>query len=282
MTQPKIAAAARPPKPQAVLEVRSRQWISPRLLRLELGGPEFHKIRVNSHCDAYVKLLLPVPGSGLEPPFNLDAIRASNPAHLPRKRTYTVRQWKAQEEAIVVDFVIHNEPGHTGIASDWAQQCAVGDRVALMGAGGGYTPNTEIAHHLLIGDHAAVPAIAASVERLSSGAAGKVLIHVEHGDDVIDLDHPSLDIQWVVGDRSSLLEQVKQLSMDPTAIENGDVQVFCHAERELTKRLRKHLVVERGIPRDAISISAYWAEGRVEDQFQAEKREEIGKIDPEA
>ena len=34
-----------------------------------------------------------------------------------------------------------------------------------------------------------------------------------------------------------------------------------------------------GIPREQISISAYWALGRIEDQFQAEKREPIGAID---
>ena len=43
--------------------------------------------------------------------------------------------------------------------------------------------------------------------------------------------------------------------------------------------MRRLLVTERQIPREAISISAYWALGRVEDQFQAEKREAIGKID---
>ena len=40
-----------------------------------------------------------------------------------------------------------------------------------------------------------------------------------------------------------------------------------------------NVLKDRGVPREAISISAYWALGRVEDQFQAEKREAIGKID---
>ena len=45
------------------------------------------------------------------------------------------------------------------------------------------------------------------------------------------------------------------------------------------KQLRRLLVKEAGIPREQISISAYWALGRIEDQFQAEKREPIGAID---
>lgn len=55
--------------------------------------------------------------------------------------------------------------------------------------------------------------------------------------------------------------------------------MFCHAERGLTKQLRRLLVKDSGIPREQISVSAYWALGRIEDQFQAEKREIIGKID---
>lgn len=55
--------------------------------------------------------------------------------------------------------------------------------------------------------------------------------------------------------------------------------MFCHVERGITKQLRRLLVKDAGIPRDRISISAYWALGRIEDQFQAEKREAVGRID---
>ena len=41
----------------------------------------------------------------------------------------------------------------------------------------------------------------------------------------------------------------------------------------------RRLLQERGIERDQISISGYWAHGRTEDRFQSEKREPIGKID---
>ena len=35
---------------------------------------------------------------------------------------------------------------------------------------------------------------------------------------------------------------------------------------------------EWGIGRQEMSVSAYWAHGRAEDAFQAEKREAVGKI----
>ena len=58
----------------------------------------------------------------------------------------------------------------------------------------------------------------------------------------------------------------------------GKVDVFAHGERESIKQVRR-LLKEREIPREQISISGYWAYGRTEDRFQAEKREPIGKIE---
>jgi NADPH-dependent ferric siderophore reductase len=58
----------------------------------------------------------------------------------------------------------------------------------------------------------------------------------------------------------------------------GRVQVFAHGERESIKALRR-VFKERAVPREQLSISGYWAYGRTEDTFQAEKRTPIGKID---
>ncbi|MFT4286061.1 SIP domain-containing protein [Nocardioides sp.] len=54
-------------------------------------------------------------------------------------------------------------------------------------------------------------------------------------------------------------------------------QVFAHGERESVKAVRG-VLRERAVPRESLSISAYWARGRTEDVFQAEKREPIGQI----
>ena len=44
------------------------------------------------------------------------------------------------------------------------------------------------------------------------------------------------------------------------------------------KALRRALLDERGLERAQVSLSGYWARGRTEDRFQAEKREPIGQI----
>ena len=60
----------------------------------------------------------------------------------------------------------------------------------------------------------------------------------------------------------------------------GRVHVFAHGEREAMKSLRDYLFGERELERSQVSLSGYWAYGRTEDRFQAEKREPIGQILP--
>ncbi|WP_114854847.1 siderophore-interacting protein [Brachybacterium sp. YJGR34] len=270
------ATTARKPKRQAVLEVLAKARISPRLLRLTLGGEQYAQLHRNEQADAYVKLLIPDPASGLQPPYDLDALRAENPELLPVRRTYTVRSWDDAKQQLDIDVVLHGDGEGDGVAARWADQALPGDRIALMGAGGGYTPLADSAAHLLIGDHAALPAIAASLEAMDAAATGRVLIQLEHEEDRLALTRPEgVQLDWVIGSREDLRAAVAALDLSDV----GGLQVFCHAERGLTKQLRRLLVTEAGIPRENLSISAYWALGRIEDQFQAEKREPIGAID---
>ncbi|WP_139017702.1 siderophore-interacting protein [Brachybacterium squillarum] len=276
---PTPTAPAGPPKGkrvQAVLQVESTTRISPRMLRVRLSGPGFAELNRNRHTDAYVKLLIADPATGLEPPYDLEALREERPADLPVRRTYTVRRWDDAQQALELDFVLHAEGGDAGIAAAWAAQAEPGDRIAMAGAGGGYTPAAESTRHLLIGDHAALPAIAAALESMPADAEGLALIHLDHEEDRQELARPAaVELRYVIGDREELLEAVTALE----GWEPEDLQVFCHAERGLTKQLRRHLVRERGIAKELISVSAYWALGRIEDQFQAEKREAIGQIE---
>src|SRR5690606_27644291 len=126
-----------------------------------LGGEQLSALHRNEHSDAYVKLLLCDPSSGLEPPYDLESLRQEAPDLLPARRTYSVRRWDDEAGAIDVDFVLHGDSAEdAGVAARWADEALPGDRIAVMGAGGGYTPRADAGEHLLIGDHAALPAIA--------------------------------------------------------------------------------------------------------------------------
>lgn len=269
----------RPSRPQAVLEVISKHRVTPSMLRVVLGGPGFTDLQANDSTDKYVKLLLTEPGSDLAPPYDLETLRAESPELLPTKRTYTVRTWDEAAQQIALDFVLHGQIGVDGIAATWADAVQPGDRVAMHGAGGGYAPDPEAGFHLLIGDQSALPAISTALEAMEADARGIALIQLDHAEDRQTLRHPDgVEIQWIIAEREELLARAVALEL-PSDVELRDLQVFAHGERGVIKALRRHLVAERGIDRAQISISAYWALGRIEDQFQAEKREPIGRID---
>jgi NADPH-dependent ferric siderophore reductase len=44
------------------------------------------------------------------------------------------------------------------------------------------------------------------------------------------------------------------------------------------KGLREIFFAQRGLERSQVSLSGYWAQGRVEEVFQAEKKLPVGQI----
>lgn len=54
----------------------------------------------------------------------------------------------------------------------------------------------------------------------------------------------------------------------------GRVHAFVHGEaQEVMHGLRPHLLTERGLSREQVSISGYWRRGRSEDGFRVWKSE---------
>jgi NADPH-dependent ferric siderophore reductase len=275
----------KPKRPQHVLVVERTERRSPHMVRVHLGGPGYDTFVGEADpdrlamSDKYVKLLLPAPGSGLEPPYDLDALRATLPkSDLPSRRTYTVRAVDRVARTIAIDFVVH---GTDGLAGPWAAAAQPGDRIALSGPGGGYAPSDDPAvTHVLLGDDSALPAIGAALEAMRPDAAGVVLVEVAGPADEQQLVHPAgLDLRWLHRDAvgaqpgTLLLAATREL---PRA--SAPVRVFAHGERAAVKGIRRVLQDDWGLEKADMSLSAYWALGRAEDRFQEEKREPVGVV----
>ena len=269
---------SRPARPQIVLEVTRRVALTPHLVRIVATGPAVADLAPLAHTDAYSKLLFAPPGSPLTPPYDLDALRQELPAaELPTTRTYTIRRIDHTAGEVWIDFVTH---GDEGLAGPWAESAAPGDAVVLRGIGGGYVPDPEADWHLLAGDESSLPAIASALEAMPDDAVGHARIEVGSPDDVLPLTAPAgIEITWLFrgdaapGTTTLLVDSVKQIPWRA-----GRVQVFVHGERSAMQALRPYFTDERGLDRAALSLSPYWAHGRREDRFQAEKREPIGAI----
>jgi NADPH-dependent ferric siderophore reductase len=68
---------------------------------------------------------------------------------------------------------------------------------------------------------------------------------------------------------ADLVEAVRSLEFPP-----GAVQAFVHGEADFVRVLRRHLLDERAVSKDLLSISGYWRRGKDEDGWQAEKAAE--------
>ncbi|WIE66470.1 siderophore-interacting protein [Curtobacterium sp. MCLR17_036] len=277
--------SAKPKRPQHVFVVDRTERLTPHMVRVHLGGPAFDDFVAAADpakvaaTDKYVKLLVAKPGLGLEPPFDLDALRETLPKQdRPSRRTYTVRSVDHDARTIAIDFVVH---GDQGLAGPWAAAARPGDRLALSGPGGAYTPSADPAvTHVLLGDDSALPAVSAALEAMPDSATGVALVEVAGPADEQQVAHPAgVDLRWLHRDATGaapgtlLLEAARSLERA-----SRPVQVFAHGERAAMKAIRRLLQDDWGLEKSEMSLSAYWALGRAEDRFQEEKREPVGVI----
>jgi NADPH-dependent ferric siderophore reductase len=247
--------------------------LTPQMVRVVFGGDELVAMPDLTFTDHYIKILFPPPGADYAWPFDPEEIRSRESAELwPVTRTYTIRSFDRVANEMVVDFVLH---GDEGLAGPWAAGARPGDRIGFFGPGGAYAPDENVTSHLLVGDEAAIPAIAATLERLPQGAHAEVFLEVagpEHEQPVPMTADTT--VHWVHREGTGLgygeaLTRVVRASTLPA----GPLQAFVHGNADMVKDLRRFLFVERGVDRRAVSISGYWRTGHTEDRWQATKRE---------
>jgi NADPH-dependent ferric siderophore reductase len=261
-------------------EVVRTSRVTPHMIRVVLGGEGLAGFPEGEFTDRYVKLLFPPVGASYGTPYGVEQVRAAHPQeHWPVTRTYTVRAWDATAGELTIDFVHH---GDEGVAGPWAAAARPGDRIQFMGPGGGYAPRPDADWHLLAADEAALPAVAATLERLPDGARALVFVEVggpadEHRDLVVG---PGVDLRWLHrGDAdpgTALVDAVRSVPLPA-----GDGHVFVHGEAYAVRELRRHLRAARGLDPAWTSISGYWRCGDTEDRWQSTKREWNAAIEAE-
>ncbi|KYG52775.1 FAD-binding protein [Streptomyces sp. WAC04657] len=245
--------------------------ITPHMVRLVLGGPGLDGFDAGEYTDHYVKLLFAPEGVAYPEPFDMERIREEFPREQwPTTRTYTVRAWDPERRELTIDFVVH---GDEGLAGPWAARAEAGDTVRFLGPGGGYAPDGAADWHLLVGDESALPAIAAALERLPAGARAHTFVEIADAAEEQKLETAAgIDVTWLHrGDRpvgEALVEAVRTLDFPA-----GDVHAFVHGEAGFVKELRRHLRLDREVPRERLSISGYWRLGKSDEAWRAIKRE---------
>jgi NADPH-dependent ferric siderophore reductase len=275
-------AADRPARKKPALHrarVLRTEQLTPHMVRVVFGGEGLAEFTAGDYSDHYVKLVFPLPGVSYPEPFDMARIRADFPRdQWPRTRTYTVRSWDAAARELTVDFVVH---GDEGLAGPWAAAAKPGEEIHLLGPGGAYLPEADADWHLLAGDESALPAIAASLARMPEGARVRAVIEVAGPEERQEVAVPAgAEITWLHREGApvgrELVAAVRELDFPA-----GRVQAFVHGEAGFVKELRRLLRVERGIPREDLSISGYWRSGHDEDGWQASKQDWNQQVEAE-
>jgi NADPH-dependent ferric siderophore reductase len=224
-------------------------WLTPGMVRIVVGGADLANFSVGQFTDHYVKCRFG-----------------------DKTRSYTVREWDPENRMLTLDFVVH---GERGIAGPWAAEARPGDALEIIGPGGGYAPSAEVDWHLMVGDDAVIPAIAASLLRVRADVPVFVILEVDGPDHEQPLESlGDLRVQWIhraagAGEDSSLqLHAVEALSLP-----EGRGEAFVHGEATSVRLVRRHLLLERGLSLDALSATGYWKLRRTDEQWRSEKPE---------
>ncbi|MEU0281104.1 siderophore-interacting protein [Streptomyces sp. NPDC088551] len=260
-------------------QVVRTEWITPHMVRVVLGGEGLAAVECGEFSDHYVKVLFAPEGVSYPEPFDMERIRAEFPRdQWPANRTYTVRGWDPAARELAIDFVVH---GDEGLAGPWAARARPGETVRFLGPGGLYVPDPAADWHLLVGDESALPAIAASLERMPAGALVHAFVEISGAEEEQKVTTPDgTGITWLHrGERpvgEALIAAVRGLDFPA-----GDVLAFVHGEAGFVKELRRHLRLERNVPRERLSISGYWRLGQTDEAWRAVKREWNERVERE-
>lgn len=256
--QPAEAAAAAPRRrggpPKSAKLVR-KEWLNDSMVRLFFSGPDVDDLPDLEFTDHYIKILFPGPVT----------------------RTYTIRSLDRQSGELAIDFVVH---GDEGLAGPWAATVDPGAGIEFRGPGGGYAPDEAYDTHLLAGDEAAIPAIAAALERLPEHATAVAYLEVADADHELPVPTDRAEIVWVHRDGRPYGERLAEV-VRQGGLPDGRVQVFVHGNAGMIKDLRRFFFTELRLDRAAASISGYWRTGQNEDAWQSGKREFVAEMEAE-
>ncbi|MFD9187324.1 SIP domain-containing protein [Streptomyces phaeochromogenes] len=179
----------------------------------------------------------------------------------PLSRVYTVRRWDPEAGELDVDFVKHG----VGAGTTWAYRTQPGDRIHLSGPSTSKAFPTGADWLLVAGDDTALPAIGRLLDELPPDARAQVFIEIAedaHRQELREL--PGVDVTWLVrpgataGTVSLLTETVRSAEWWP-----GQAFAWLAGEHTAVRDIRRHLVEDRGVPKEDIDFAGYWRRSEV-------------------
>ncbi|MFC4068663.1 SIP domain-containing protein [Actinoplanes subglobosus] len=234
--------------------------LTPGMRRITLGGAQLGAFTSangfpqpafdSSGFDDDIRLVFRYPGH-TEPVLPVQTERGVDLPRNPRplSKVYTVRRWNAEAGELDVDVVRHG----VGVGTTWAYGAQPGDRVHIYGPGASRALPADADWLLVAGDDTAVPAIARLLDELPEGTRARVFIEAAHR---LDLRTPAgVEVTWPAG---GLLDAVRD-----SGWWEGRPFAWLAGEHTAVRDLRRHLVEDRGMPKEDIDFAGYWRRGEI-------------------
>jgi NADPH-dependent ferric siderophore reductase len=219
------------------LEVEAKRDLTPRLTRVDFRGRDLDELVWRRGQD----LVLELPQA--------DGSVA--------RRHYTIRDHSGAEKMLAIDFVRHGDSP----SARWLDGVRTGNRIAAIGPRGRTVLNESADWHLFLGDETSVPAVLAMLGGLSPDKRAIALLEVGRPEDRLAFAAPSsTTFEWLLRGASqndALAERVKALPLPP-----GRGHAYVTGETSLVRACR-HILLARGLAKEAIAAEGYWRPGRV-------------------
>lgn len=252
-------------------EVLHADRVTANMQRVTLTGEGLDRFTPVGY-DQWFRLFLPREGQdALSLPTSASALWYAQFLTTPRDRrpwvrNYTVRAWRdggaGRDPELDVDFVIH--PDSMGPASGFAVEARPGTVVGILDQGLGYEPGRTEDWQLLVADESGLPAIAGILASLPRETRGEAFVEVPTAEDRQELGEPDgVHVHWLPRDDAHAkpgeraLAEVRRMPWPA-----GSVYGYVVGEQALPTGLRRFLVGEREVPKNAITFQGYWRQGR--------------------
>lgn len=247
------------------LEVLGREHVTPRMVRLTLGGPGMDGFE--SHiADEHCKLVFPDADTGETRAPVQNGSRLAWPTPFPTCRDYTIRRYDAEAAEIDIDFVVH--PG--GVASEWAQSAEIGSPIWLAGPRPAMVVPPEFGFLVLLGDETALPAIGRWVEELPTGARGIVAVEIAGPEEEQKLSVPDgVSLTWLHRDGAAPGSTTLLADFVDTIELPSDVHTYVWAGGEaLSLKPVRRWARATGHTKHQSDISGYWRRGVTQEELE--------------
>ncbi|MBB4123723.1 DUF2218 domain-containing protein [Martelella radicis] len=241
--------------------VVSTETVTPHMVRVIFSCGDVHPyVGGNMH----VRLL--VPPKGREPVWPVVAgdgrIKWPEGEDALLVRVYTIRRVDVDRREVSVDFLQHPAADIATPGADFARDARPGDRVAFLGPGGGVVPEAD--KIFLVGDEAALPAIARIAEEVPAGTRLSAIIEVENETEEQPISSAGdLELRWLhrSNDRKNAMHGLADAAKDAIAGLDRETFVWIACEKADVRDIRR-VLKERQHDRKMMYVAWYWERGK--------------------